>query len=101
VILEALSKHMHEGARNGQKPVDVLHAWLEDVLHFPGRYDHQVSRVIHTEIALLRVNGAVGFEGRSETGRILLDSMYEYCQSYENWQFTRWLHELRATDFQV
>ena len=39
------------------------------------------------------------FEGLSRSGKVLLKSLTSYCVSYDHWQFSRWLHNLRASDF--
>ena len=35
----------------------------------------------------------------SKSGEILLNSLYLYCDSYEQWQFSRWLHHLKPHNF--
>jgi hypothetical protein len=61
--------------------------------------DDMVGRVIHTEIEMFDCNGFPTFEGKSDTGRKLLESLYKYCRSYDHWKFTQWLHVLNASDF--
>ena len=39
------------------------------------------------------------FCGTSSSGRRLLKSLYEYCQSYEQQRFARFIHTIKASDF--
>lgn len=106
MILEAFSDELHNNTcrvtmRSDRPSEDVLHQWLAKILlHPPADGDH-VGNVIHAEIAMVVIEGQVEFQGRSASGDRLLQSLYEYCISYENWQFSRWLHHIRASDFQV
>lgn len=118
MILEAFSEVLHECyRRNEQSAEAVLQDWILGYLRAPLDPTDQVSRVLHTEIGYLDPALSVesppeesqhypeqnapyqGFFGKSYSGQILLESLFEYCKSYENWQFSRWLHHLRASDF--
>ena len=39
------------------------------------------------------------FKGTSDSGRRLLKSLYEYCLSYEQQKWARFVHGLKASDF--
>ncbi|MCE3235890.1 MAG: hypothetical protein K0Q50_2070 [Vampirovibrio sp.] len=99
MILEAFSTYLKQQQPMGHSPERILFDWLHRILLLPPAPDDMVGRVIHAEIALINCNGHRGFEGKSETGRQLLRSMVQYCRSYDHWQFSRWVHELRASDF--
>ncbi|MDX2084579.1 MAG: hypothetical protein SFZ03_04240 [Candidatus Melainabacteria bacterium] len=99
VILEAFSAQLHAQFDLDRSAVDILHGWLMHVLTSPqAQYGH-VSRAIHMEITVIRFNGEIYFQGKSLSGQCLLESLYDYCRSYEDWQFRRWLHERKASDF--
>lgn len=74
-------------------------AWLARILLLPPAPNDMVGRVVHAEITMVHAQGRTLFEGNSHTGRKLLKSLIDYCRSYDHWQFTRWVHELRASDF--
>lgn len=99
MILEAFSQELQADKNRGRAPERVLFDWLVGHLLVPAHPHDHVSRVIQTEIALLDVDGRLGFEGRSASGHTLLQSLFNYCRSYEQWQFSRWLHHMRASDF--
>jgi len=41
------------------------------------------------------------FRGTSKSGERLLNSLREYCLSYEHQKWARWIHNLKASDFAV
>jgi hypothetical protein len=92
---------LHEHVRNGKKPLDVLHYWLFNILYHPlTESSSPVYRVIHTEISFTTEDdGTLTFLGNSRSGWRLLNSLVDYCRSYDDWQFRRWLHHLQASDF--
>ncbi|MEB3245798.1 MAG: hypothetical protein VKJ06_07435 [Vampirovibrionales bacterium] len=95
----------------------ILCQWLLDALLSPPTSN--IIRVIHAEIGwradahmldatvlaedASSIEGAealsVGFYGKSVSGRKLLKTLWHYAQSYDHWQFRRWLHEVRPSDF--
>jgi hypothetical protein len=99
LILEAFSDYLKEEHNRERSPEQALMAWLTRILLLPPAPDDMVGRVIHAEISMVHMHGRALFEGNSHTGRKLLKSLIEYCRSYDHWQFTRWVHDLRASDF--
>ncbi len=107
MILEAFSHKLKNSSGNQSKgscpAEDLLHEWLMGILTGESgdsdSVDDIVTRVIQTEIAYVAMDDELWFVGRSETGAELLDALYNYCKSYDNWQFSRWLHDLQASDF--
>jgi len=100
MILEAFSEVLHrERQRTGQQALDILQRWLLSILSEAVPADN-IERVIHAEIALADLTGQPVFLSKSGSGEILLKSLYTYCDSYEHWQFRRWLHNLNATAFE-
>lgn len=99
MILEAFSEELKACANHGRVPEHVLFEWLSRYLQTPPAPDDMVGRILHTEIAMVDCNGLLAFEGKSNTGNILLESLYKYCRSYDHWKFSQWLHRLNASDF--
>lgn len=99
MILEAFSQVLHlEREQTGDPAVDILHRWLHRILTQRETSDN-TTKVIHMEIAMIAQHGQIAFLGRSPSGERLLNSLYIYCESYENWQFSRWLHDLKPHAF--
>lgn len=99
MILEAFSDHMKKHYRQGCPPEKILLEWLTGILLMPPSPEDQVARVLHAEIDLLEHRGHRYFEGKSSTGHSLLKSLTQYCRSYDHWQFSRWVHDVQASDF--
>ncbi len=103
MILHAFSQYLHAKKRSGKSPEKLLFSWLTAQLSFPpvreNETDDKVSKILHTEIAMTDINGHVAFEGKTDTGIMLLNSLYQFCRSYDHWQFSKWLHEINASDF--
>jgi hypothetical protein len=98
VILEAFSQVLRAPENADRRAMTVLSQWLNNTLIADA--SDPVSKVIHAEIErhVFPPRGAV-FQGRSPSGDRLLASLMEYCQSYEHWQYSRWLHQIKASDF--
>lgn len=113
MILEAFSsilKERYSAEASGESSSEnsrstsacyVLQCWLLDHLNHPvtDETDH-VHRVIRTEFSASLQNGLPVIEAKTKSGAILLESLYDYCRAYEDWQYRRWLHTLSASDFE-
>lgn len=97
MILKAFSEYLHK--INSDVPaVVVLSKWLREKLS--KNAEDNIERVIQKEIGILKnKRGLFLIFTRSESGRKLLESLYEFALSYDNHKFSRWLHELKASDF--
>jgi hypothetical protein len=97
MILEAFSEILHqEWVPDKRGARDILHDWLLHHLQAPRANTH-VTAVIQAEICYLAVPNQLVFFSESPTGVVLLNSMYDYCDSYEQWQFSRFLHHLKSS----
>jgi len=97
MILEAFSTYLKQHYNGQFDPETVLHQWLDMQLSSP--QPSQIGLVIQIEIAKIIFEEEIWFVGTSETGANLLESLYQYCGSYDHWQFSRWLHQVQASDF--
>jgi hypothetical protein len=111
VILEAFAKYLHAADPELPAP-SVLARWLWERLSLPP--ETNVDRVLRCEISLcprarggryaLRLEtGSDGpryvFQANSESGERLLNSLYQYALSYEQQKWNRWVHRVKASDF--
>ncbi len=98
MIIKAFSDYLRE-FKSDIPAVVLLSRWLKEKLS--REPESNIDMVIHTEIVYLRnKTGLFMFVGRSNTGRILLESLYNFALSYEQQNFSRWLHNLKASDFE-
>ena len=112
MILEAFAKYLH--AADPTIPAGtILARWLWERLTKPP--ETLTDRVLRSEIeASLKVRKgryeslppgtlvsvpSYNFAGKSDSGRRLLKSLYEYALSYEQQKWSRWVHKVKATDF--
>lgn len=114
MILEAFAEYLH--AADPRTPsTEVLAQWLIERLSSAPL--NNVDRVVHCEMAMLRSGkkqvqrklidvanqpadlSAYSFKGKSDSGRRLLRSLYEYCLSYDQQKWSRFVHNLKASDF--
>jgi hypothetical protein len=112
VILEAFAKYLHSADPAIPAPA-ILGRWLWERLTTPpqGIADRVLRAEVNVEVAdknsddpqvrgwsLSLVPGYV-FAPTSESGRRLLRSLYEYASSYEQQKWSRWVHCVKASDF--
>lgn len=115
VILEAFAEYLH--AADPKTPAtEILARWLWERLSIPPECN--VDRVLHCEISIglaprdrrtgekratsnksCRTTPTYVFKGSSDSGKKLLKSLYEYCLSYEQQKWSRFVHNLKASDF--
>jgi len=116
VILEAFAEYLHAAEPN-LRATEVLSQWLWQKLNADPITN--VDRVLHCELSIsvakasnketaeqpnLKYRRQAGeraytFKGTSESGKRLLRSLYEYCCSYDQQKWSRWVHTLKASDF--
>ena len=97
MILKAFSEYIREF--NSDIPTTMLlWRWLKDKLS--KKPENNVENIIHEEIILLKNKyGHFMLVGKSGSGRVLLESLYNFALSFEQQKFTRWIHKLKASDF--
>lgn len=108
MILEAFAEYL-QAADPKMPATDVLARWLKERLSSPPITN--VDRVLHCEICVSekksRARASVQsvakedlvFKGSSQSGKRLLKSLYEYCQSYDQQKWARFVHNVKASDF--
>lgn len=96
MIIEAFAEYIKKN-KNEKEAQNILIEWLKDIL---SREPHNnTERAIHKEIAIEKIEDKYQIKGKSQTGNILIESLYRYTISYENQKFSRWLHKIKASDF--
>lgn len=118
VILEAFSRYL-QAADPSIPATKVLARWLWERLSIPAQ--NNVDRILRSEISIEWQKGQqyckepefekpasqtepfadpkVAFVTSTESGRRLLKSLYEYAMSYEQQKWSRWVHCVKASDF--
>lgn len=97
MIIKAFSEYIQKFDTEIPSTI-LLWRWLKDKLS--KKPMDNIESVIHEEIVLLKnKNGYFMLVGKSKTGKILLESLYNFALSFEQQKFTRWIHNIKASDF--
>jgi hypothetical protein len=111
VILEAFAKYL-QAADPATPAPSILACWLVERLRQPPQTN--VDRVLHCELAIeggtkqalnrghqqkLTCPSGQTVIALSASGGRLLKSLYEYSSSYEQQKWSRWVHRVKASDF--
>ena len=109
MILEAFAEYLH-AADQSLPATEVLSRWIKERLDAPVLTN--VDRVMHCEISIANLGAKdavletaqahkLVFKANSKSGWRLLKSLFEYCQSYEQQKWARYIHNLKASDFRA
>lgn len=97
MIIKAFSEYL-KNDRSEEQPVVLLHVWLKEILS--KEPSNNIETVIHTEIDIFTdSNGLISFKGKSKSGEILLKSLHNFALSFDQYKFSKWLHNIKASDF--
>ena len=98
MIIKAFADALH--LQKNAEPCVFLQDWLKMILS--KKPENHVENVIHTEFFLQTTQeGITIVSSNSSTGRDLLQALYNFCLSYENFLFARWLHKKSSGDFKL
>ena len=97
MILKAFSEYIK--SFNAEIPtIILLSKWLKEKLS--REPENNVERIIHAEIGYLKNRqGVFMLIGKTPSGKVLMESLYEYALSYEHHKFNKWVHDVKASDF--
>lgn len=102
MILREFSKYLQE--RNEQiisnqtTTTKLLCEWIKFVINKNPK--KHVDKIVHKEIMLAQNKSNDFFiVGKSESGRILVNALYNFALSYENYIMSKWLLDKTPKDF--
>ncbi len=97
MIIKEFSKYIQ--TFNADVPaIMLLSDWVREKIS--KKPENNVDKIIQKEIACMKnKRGFFMLIGRSDSGRKLLEALYEYALSYDNHKFSKWVHKLKASDF--
>ena len=92
-----LQKHDKEIVEN-HSILKLLCAWVIAIQEKPAQ--NNVERIVQTEITYA-TNSKNEFLliGKSKTGQKLVESLYNFALSYEQYVMQKWLEDKKASDF--
>ena len=102
MILKEFSKYLQ--ARNNDlitnktTATKLLCEWIRVVIYKNPK--NHVDKIVHREI-MLAENAAGDFfiVGKSDSGRVLVNTLYNFALSYEHYIMSKWLQDKKANDF--
>ena len=103
MILKEFSKYIQcktqDIINNKTTGTKLLCEWITFVINKNPK--NHVDKIVHKEIMLAQnKSGDFLIVGKSESGRILVNALYNYAQSYENYIMSKWLKDKKPDDFQ-
>ena len=76
----------------------LLTRWLKEKLS--KNPENNVERIIHNEIGILKnKRGVFLLIGKTKSGKVLLEALNEFSLSYDQHKFSKWIHNVKASDF--
>lgn len=102
MILNEFSKYIQSRnadiIENKATGIKILCDWIELVINKNPK--NHVDKIVHKEIMLAKnKSGDFVIVGKSESGRVLVNALYNYALSYEQYILNKWLEDKKAGDF--
>ena len=96
MILKEFSKYLQEN--KDKNSVILLNEWLLNRLINPSL--NKVDNIIKAELYLAKNNNdKTLIIAKSDTGRTLLNALYNFSLSFEQYKLAKFLHDKKSTDF--
>jgi hypothetical protein len=111
MIIETFSRVLRHPDHAGRPAREVLLEWIADVLSGqPWQMldtmtdDTLTPTQVHAVLTYafkvtVDAQGKLSVRPHSTAAQQLLHSLLDYAESYESWQYRRWLHHQKASDF--
>ena len=96
MILKEFSKYLQENKEKNS--VELLNEWLLKRLINPSL--NKIDNIIKAELYLAKNNNdKTLIIAKSDTGRTLLNALYNFSLSFEQYKLAKFLHDKKSTDF--
>lgn len=96
MILKEFSKYLQEN--KDKNSVNLLNKWIIERLQRPSL--DKVDNILKAELYYAENNNKKTFIiAKSETGRTLLNALYNFSLSFEQYKLAKFLHDKNANDF--
>ena len=93
--IQSKNEEITSGKSTGTK---ILCDWIKIVINKNPK--NHVDKIVHKEIMLAEnKSGDFLIVGKSESGRILVNALYNYALSYEHYIMSKWLENKKPQDF--
>ncbi len=96
MILKEFSKYLQNN--KDKNSVNLLNEWLKERLNKPSL--NKVDIILKTELYFAKNNnGKTLIIAKSDTGRTLLNALYNFSLSFEQYKLSKFLHDKKTNDF--
>ena len=96
MILKELSKYLQEN--KDKNSVNLLNDWIIERLQRPSL--DKVDNILKAEFYFAKNNNdKTLIIAKSESGRTLLNALYNFSLSFEQYKLAKFLHDKKSTDF--
>ena len=96
MILKEFSKYLQEN--KDKNSVNLLNDWIIERLQRPSL--DKVDNILKAEFYFAKNNNdKTLIIAKSESGRTLLNALYNFSLSYEQYKLAKFLHDKKSTDF--
>lgn len=96
MILKEFSKYLQ--ANKDKNSVQLLNVWLIEHLQKPSF--EKVDIILQTELYFAKNNNnKTLIIGKRESGRTLLNALYNFALSFEQYKMAKFLHDKKTNDF--
>lgn len=96
MILKEFSKYLQEN--NDKNSVNLLNEWIIERLQRPSL--DKVDNILKAELYFAKNNNnKTLIIAKSETGRTLLNALYNFSLSFEQYKLAKFLHDKKSSDF--
>ena len=96
MILKEFSKYLQEN--KDKNSVNLLNEWIIERLQRPSL--DKVDNILKAELYFAKNNNdKTLIIAKSESGRILLNALYNFSLSFEQYKLAKFLHDKKSNDF--
>ncbi len=96
MILKEFSKYLQEN--KDKNSVNLLNEWIIERLQRPSL--NKVDNILKAELYFAKNNNnKTLIIAKSETGRTLLNALYNFSLSFEQYKLAKFLHYKKSNDF--
>ena len=96
MILKEFSKYLQQN--KDKNSVSLLNKWIIERLQKPSL--NKVDIILKTELYFLKNNNnKTLIIAKSDTGRTLINALYNFALSFEQYKLAKFLHDKKSSDF--
>ena len=97
MIIKEFSQYLLKNYNGEKKTVELLSVWIKEKIENPPK--NLVDKVIQAEIYLAKnKNGEFFLIGKSDSGRILINALFNFALSFEQQDYARKIHYLKSSN---